>query len=128
MSDSTSDAYVPDQSESLDGDELGEDPLGQHLPGIGDYPPEESRGVEDPNLAGPDDVATRELRRELERDDDLLDPDEDEDRPIDLADPDDAVGLGGEDVEQAAIGDAFDPEPGDPVDPEVAAIHVVDEP
>ena len=124
-----SDAYVPDQSESLDGDELGEDPLGQHLPGIGDYPPEESRGVEDPSLAGPDDLATRELRREVERDDDARSEDElVDDQPVDLADPEDTVGVGGEDIEHEALGDAFDPEPGDPIEPEVAAMHVVDEP
>jgi hypothetical protein len=117
-----SDSYVPDQSESLDGDELGEDIGGEHLPGIGDYPPEESLGVEDPSLAGPDDVATRELRRDV---DEAV---SDEDRPVDLADPEDTLGVGGEDVEQEALGDAFEPEPGDPVEPEVAAMHVVDEP
>ena len=121
MSDASND--LPDPSESLDGDELGEDVGGDHLPGIGDYPPDESQGVEDPSLAGPDDVATRELRR------DVSDPaGDDDDRPVDLADPEDALGAGGEDVEHAAVGDAFDPEPGEPVDPEVAAMHIVDEP
>lgn len=118
-----SDTGVPDESEQLDGDELGEQPGGSNLPGIGDFPPDRSMGVEDPSLYAPDDVDTRDLRSSIEEF-----TDEAAGAPVDLADPDEDASFGsGEDTEPEAVGDAVSPTDGEPVPPEVAAMHVVDE-
>ena len=72
-------------SDDLDGDVLGEEIGDDGIPGIGDYPPDQAQGVDDPNLVADDDVATREARRRSEEvapDDegvgDLLPPDGDD--------------------------------------------------
>lgn len=65
MSDSnTSDSNT---AKDLDGDVLGEGVGDDGLPGIGDYPPDQAQGVNDPNLVADDDVAMREARRRDEQ-------------------------------------------------------------
>ena len=111
-----SDDGLMDQSEQLDGDELGEEVGDDYLPELRDYPPDAPQGVDDPSLYSPDDVAVRSLRETADDrppDDgtDLLRPD-DEDSMVD-----------GEAEELAELGEA---DAGEPVAPEVAAVHVVD--
>ena len=75
----------PNTAKDLDGDVLGEEVGDDGLPGIGDYPPDQALGVNDPNLVADDDVAMREARSRAEeaagdavRPGDLLPPDADD--------------------------------------------------
>jgi len=58
-----------DDFEFLDGDELGEDVGDPELPGAHDFPPDRALGVDDPSVDTPDDLRTRELRRDVGSDD-----------------------------------------------------------
>lgn len=49
-------------AEQLDGNVLGEKPGDDTMPGVGDFPPDQALGVNDPNLVASDDVAMREAR------------------------------------------------------------------
>ena len=131
-----SDEGLRDQSEQLDGDELGEEVGDDYVPGLRDYPPDEAQGAEDPNLYTSDDVAVRTLREEADdvaaaedlaalEDDDNDDNDDEEDDIVDLVLPDDQDSL--VDGEAEALGEIGEFEDGDPVPPEVAAVHVVDD-
>ena len=53
-------------ADQLDGEKLGEGVDDEGLPGIGDYPPDQAQGVNDPNLVARDDVAMREARTRSE--------------------------------------------------------------
>lgn len=112
-----------DRSEQLDGDVLGEEPLDPDLPGVGDYPPDRSLGVEDPSLIADDDLATRaDLRRDIDRGR-VGDGDERPLHEVVLVDPDPAGELDHDPTLTAEAADAaFDDLPA-----EEAAIHVVDE-
>jgi hypothetical protein len=75
----------------LDGDVLGERVGDDGLPGVGDFPPDQMLGVNDPNQVAPDDVAMREARTRGEetpssaaRSGDLLPPEGDDDRHDDV--------------------------------------------
>ena len=106
-----------DDATDLDGDVLGEDIGDDGLPGIGDYPPDQARGVNDPNLVADDDVAMREARTRGEEV--AAEPE-----PVaDLIAPDDGEVL--DDREHQAIADRSDDD-GDRATPpaEVAAVHV----
>jgi hypothetical protein len=103
-----------DDFEFLDGDELGEEPGDPDLPGTHDYPPDRALGVDDPSIDTPDDVRTRELRRDVESDDDspgfvLVAPDAE----------------GGLDEEAQEIGVAVDAT-GVELSPEESALHVIE--
>lgn len=106
-------------SKDLDGDVLGEDVGDDGLPGIGDYPPDQARGVDDPNLVAPDDVAMREARR---RDEHV--PGDDQ-QAGDLLPPDGDDGL--VDAEQQAIAAVGETDRADPA-AEVAAVRERGEP
>ncbi len=112
-----------DISEQLDGDVLGEPPGDPDRPGVGDYPPERSLGVEDPSLFDEDDLATRVERRDVatvyEGDVVLVDP-----APIDGTDHDET--LTGEGISLA--GDGTDPAAPDDLSAEEAAVHVIPDP
>ncbi len=54
-----------DDAEFLDGDVLGEDVGDQDLPGTENFPPDRPFGVDDPTRSVDDDLATRELRRDV---------------------------------------------------------------
>lgn len=56
-----------DDAEFVDGDVLGEEVGDDGLPGTGDFPPDRPWGVQDPTRDVSDDVATRDLRREVEQ-------------------------------------------------------------
>jgi hypothetical protein len=107
-----------DGSEQLDGDVLGEDVGDDGLPGIGDYPPDQALGVNDPNLVADDDVAMREARHRSEEG-----AGDDQDRPLDLLPPDADDDL--LDAEQQAIATDAADDDADRIDPpaEIAAIH-----
>lgn len=128
-----SDEGLRDQSEQLDGDELGEEVGDDYVPGLRDYPPDEAQGAEDPNLYTSDDVEVRTLREEP---DDVaaaedvaaaraVANDDEQDDIVDLVLPDDQDSL--VDGEAEAIGEIGEFDDGDPVPPEVAAVHVVDD-
>jgi hypothetical protein len=119
-----SDEGLRDQSEQLDGDELGEEVGDDDLPGLGDYPPDEAQGAEDPNLYTSDDVAARTLREEPDEPA-AADGPADGGGVIDLVLPDDQDPI--VDHEAEALGEIGELEDGDPVPPEVAAVHVVDD-
>lgn len=104
-------------SKDLDGDVLGEDVGDDGLPGIGDYPPDQAQGVNDPNLVADDDVAMREARRRSEH----VPPEVD--RVGDLLPPGDDDGF--DDLEQQAVASEGETDQGDRSDPpaEVAAMH-----
>jgi hypothetical protein len=106
-----------DQSEHLDDDVLGEDLGDDDRPGVGDYPPDEPLGVEDPSLRADDDLATRRLRR------DLGEPVADE-VPV-LADPDPTDSFGGDVLHAADDEGAASRET---LPAEEAAIHVDENP
>ena len=53
-------------ADRLDGEVLGEEIGDDGLPGVGDYPPDQAQGVNDPNLVARDDVAMREARTRSE--------------------------------------------------------------
>lgn len=111
-------------SEQLDGDVLGERLGDPDRPGVGDYAPERSLGVEDPSLFDEDDLATRaELRRDVETDEIgevvLVDP-----APIDGTDHDET--LTGEGIRLA--GDGTEPVPSDDLSAEEAAVHLIPDP
>jgi hypothetical protein len=113
-----------DMSEQLDGDVLGERPGDPDRPGVGDYPPDRSLGVEDPSLFDEDDLATRAvLRRDVGTepagDVMLVDP-----APIDGTDHDET--LTGEGIDLA--GDGTGPVPTDDLSAEEAAVHVIGDP
>lgn len=102
----------------LDGDVLGEQVGDDELPGVGDYPPDQLQGVDDPNQVARDDVAMREARTrgegvagDAELPGDLLPPDGDHDR---------------RDDEQQALGDEADEADRDrtAMPAEVAAVHI----
>ncbi len=57
---------MSNDSERLDGEVLGEHVGDDGLPGVGGYPPDSARGVNDPNLVADDDVAMREARHRSE--------------------------------------------------------------
>ena len=104
----------------LDGDVLGEEVGDDGLPGLGDYPPDQMQGVNDPNQVASDDVAMREARTRGEevpgdpgRPGDLLPPDGDDDL---YDDEQQALGSEGE-------GDADSGE----MPAEVAAMHIEEE-
>jgi hypothetical protein len=118
-----SDEGLRDQSEQLDGDELGEEVGDDGVPGLGDYPPDEAQGSEDPNLYTSDDVEVRTLREEP--DDIAVANDDEQDDIVDLVLPDDQDSL--VDGEAEALGAIGELDDGDPVPPEVAAVHVVDD-
>lgn len=104
-----------DDFEFLDGDDLGEEPGDEELPGTGDFPPDRALGVDDPSLDVPDDVRTRELRRDVESDDRssgfvLVSPEGDD---------------GYTDEEAQAIGVEMDA-PDDEQPAEEAALHIID--
>jgi hypothetical protein len=119
--DRTTDDGLMDQSEQLDGDELGEQVGDDYLPGLEDYPPEEAQGSEDPSLYTPDDVAVRSLR-ETHRDSGV----EAAEEGVDLLRPDDEDSLVDDEAEE--LGEIGAADEGEPVAPEVSAVHVVDEP
>ena len=107
-------------AQQLDGDVLGEEVGDDGLPGLGDYPPDQMQGVNDPNQVAPDDVAMREARTRGEdvpgdpgRPGDLLPPDGDDDL---LDGEQQALGVEGEGDDDAGE-----------VPAEVAALHVEDE-
>ena len=82
-----SDNHAP----QLDGDVLGEQVGDEGLPGVGDFPPDQMQGVNDPNQVAPDDVSMREARTRGEavpgdpdRSGDLLPPDGDDGRRDDV--------------------------------------------
>jgi hypothetical protein len=54
-----------DDAEFLDGDVLGEEVGDDDMPGS-DFPPDSPLGVDDPSRDVDDDVATRELRRDVQ--------------------------------------------------------------
>jgi hypothetical protein len=117
-----SDDGLMDESEQLDADELGEEVGEDNLPGLEGYPPDEPLGAEDPNLVADDDLAVRTLR-ETRRD---LGVEEAEDVGVDLLRPDDEGStIDDEPKELGEIGEADD---GEPVPPEVSAVHVIEEP
>ena len=128
-----SDEGLRDQSEQLDGDELGEEVGDDYVPGLRDYPPDEAQGAEDPNLYTSDDVVVRTLREEpddIAAAEDVADVtsvanDDEQDDIIDLVLPDDQDSL--VDGEAEALGAIGEFDDGDPVPPEVAAVHVVDD-
>jgi hypothetical protein len=101
-----------DISEALDGDKLGEGFDDADLPGIADYPPEHSMGVEDPSLEGDDDLATRELRRDVD--------DRHDDTEVVLVDEQSAGAL---DDEPQELGSGVEPADSE-LSAEEAAIHV----
>lgn len=105
-----------DDFEFLDGDVLGEDIGDDDQPGV-NYPDDRPWGVQDPSLDAPDDLATRELRR------DVTVP-TDEEETITLVD-DSAIGL--PDTEPQEIGTAVDVS-ADELTPEESALHIVEIP
>src|SRR5215204_6338042 len=111
-----SDEGLRDQSEQLDGDELGEEVGDDYVPGLRDYPPDEAQGAEDPNLYTSDDVEVRTLREEQDQEQDERD---EQDDIVDLVLPDDQDSL--VDGEAEALGEIGELDDGDPVPPEVAA-------
>lgn len=109
-----SDNHAP----QLDGDVLGEQVGDDGLPGVGDYPPDQMQGVNDPNQVARDDVAMREARTrgeevpgDAERSGDLLPPDGDD---------------GARDDVQQMLGDEGDEDRGE-MPAEVVAVHVDDD-
>jgi hypothetical protein len=54
-----------DDAEFLDGDVLGEDVGDQERPGAANFPPDRPLGIDDPTRSVDDDLATRELRRDV---------------------------------------------------------------
>lgn len=104
-------------SKDLDGDVLGEDVGDDGLPGIGDYPPDQAQGVNDPNLVASDDVVMREARHRAGV------VDGDDDRVGDLLPPDGDDGLF--DDEQQAVATTGEANHADRADPpaEVAAMR-----
>ena len=104
-----------DDFEFLDGDDLGEEPADPELPGTGDFPPDRALGVDDPSADVPDDLRTRELRRDVQSDDRspgfvLVTPEGDD---------------GYSDEEAQEIGDEVDASDAD-LAAEEAAMHVID--
>lgn len=59
------DTDADDLSEALDGDALGEEVTDADRPGVIDFPPDRSRGSEDPSLFADDDLETRRERRDV---------------------------------------------------------------
>ncbi|NNE11923.1 MAG: hypothetical protein HKN41_06700 [Ilumatobacter sp.] len=109
-------------AEQLDGDVLGEAIGDDGLPGVGDYPPDTARGVNDPNLVGRDDVAMREAR--LRDEASLADPARD--AAGDLLPPDGDDGAR-DDVQQLLGSDAADTVDAAPTPAEAAAVHVTED-
>ncbi len=115
-------------SEQVDGDVLGEEPGHNAMPDVGDYPPDQPLGVNDPNLVAPDDVAMRTARTRA--DETVASPDRDlaEADPAagDLLPPDGDTG-DRDDVQQmlATSGDDATAD-SETVPPEVDAVHVRD--
>jgi len=94
---------------------LGEEPGDPELPGTGDFPPDRALGVDDPSADVPDDLRTRELRRDVQSDDRspgfvLVTPEGDD---------------GYSDEEAQEIGDEVDASDAD-LAAEEAAMHVID--
>ena len=105
-----------DDFEFLDGDVLGEDIGDDDQPGV-NFPDDRPWGVQDPSLDAADDLATRELRR------DVSSPTEEE--MITLVDDGAPMGLG--DTEAQEIATAVDVSP-DELTPEESALHIVESP
>ncbi|HEY0519071.1 MAG TPA: hypothetical protein VGC84_06225 [Ilumatobacteraceae bacterium] len=103
-----------DDAEFLDGDELGEEVGDDELPGTAGFPPDYPLGVDDPSLTAPDDVRTRELRRDVSDDEDA--------EAFVLVTPDDVDDVVDDEAQQIAT--AVDP--GDLASPEEAALHVIE--
>jgi len=103
-----------DDFEFLDGDELGEEPGDADLPGTHNYPPDRALGVDDPSVDVPDDLATRELRRDVRSDDDS---------PGFVLVPPDGEGYSDEEAQEIAV--AVDAAEAD-LPPEEAALHIID--
>ena len=104
-----------DDFEFIDGDDLGEEPGDEELPGTHDYPPDRALGVDDPSLDVPDDLRTRELRRHVGSDD----------RPdgFVLVTPEGDDGYSDEEAQEIGVEmDAVD----DDLPAEEAALHIVD--
>ena len=114
-------------SEQLDGNVLGEKPGDDTMPGVGDFPPDQALGVNDPNLVADDDVAMREARTVA--DETIDSPDRDlagADAPAgDLLPPDGDTGAR-DDVQQMLGETADDDSTVTP--PEVEALNITDNP
>ena len=105
-----------DDAEFLDGDALGEEPGDDALPGTDDFPPERSLGVEDPSRSVSDDLATRELRRDVGS--------HDSPPTFSLVAPDGSDGLSDDEPQEIAdAGDASESE----LSPEERALHIIPE-
>jgi hypothetical protein len=103
-----------DDAEFLDGDALGEEAGDDDLPGTDDYPPDHSVGVEDPTRSVSDDLATRELRRDVGS--------EDSSPRFSLVAPDGEQGLSDDESQEIADAvDAVDVE----LSPEETALHII---
>ena len=103
-----------DDFEFADGDALDEQPGDPDLPGTHNFPPDYPLGADDPSLDSDDDLAIRELRRDVESDD--------ESPGFVLVPPD---GDGYLDEEAQEIGIAVDATDVD-LPPEEAALHIID--
>ncbi len=114
-------------AEQLDGDVLGEQPGDDSMPGVGDYPPDQALGVNDPNLVADDDVAMREARTVADLTIDSPDGD--------LAGPDPAAGdllppdgdTGDRDDVQQLLGSTTDDDEVTTPPAEVQAIHITED-
>ena len=104
-----------DDFEFLDGDDLGEEPGDPELPGTGDFPPEHALGADDPSADVPDDLRTRELRRDVQSDD--------RSPGFVLESPEGDDGYSDEEAQE--IGEEMDATDDD-LAAEEAAIHVID--
>jgi hypothetical protein len=103
-----------DDFEFLDGDDLDEQPGDPDLPGTHNFPPDYPLGADDPSLDSEDDLATRELRRDVESD---------EQSPGFVLVPPDGDGYTDEEAQEIGIAvDATDID----LPPEEAALHIID--
>lgn len=106
-----------DDAEFVDGDVLGEDVDDEDMPGAADFPPDRAQGVDDPSRDFDDDVATRQLRRSVER------PGADRSR-FGLVDDGASEGLMDTEAQEIAEDVAASP---DELGPEERALHIVEE-
>ena len=106
-----------DDAEFVDGDVLGEEVDDEDMPGAAGFPPDRALGVDDPSRDFEDDVATRELRRSVERTGD---------RGSRFGLVDDGASEGLMDTERQEIADDVSASP-DELGPEESAVHIIDE-